>query len=400
MFTHPSRPVLGAAIALFLSIAAAGSASAATVTVDPGSVGGRCSDSRTAVEAQNPATPWCTLAKGLTAAPDGSTVQLRRGTYAATTVTGRHLVTGISVVPFPGEKPALRSLSMTQSDRFSFTGLTFWAGRFDGCRFITFSADEVINGGVFFLNGASLVVDHTVFHDMVDALVVRRSSAITVTDNVFRDNQHRTTAGGDGIQAADNLGMTIHGNSFLRLSNSLGHSDAIELLGANDNITMDGNLFRATRGLIVTIGAGGTGKQTKHLVITNNEWTQTPTWAINLTNAPGALLVNNTIWAAGHGVQLFGSTRASLYNNIISRLEGITVAVTADDYNLIAAGPIKGAHDKRGDPRFVSLTTPDFHLTAASPAVDAGTALFAPVLDRDGLGRVGAPDMGAYEFHP
>jgi hypothetical protein len=39
----------------------------------------------------------------------------------------------------------------------------------------------------------------------------------------------------------------------------------------------------------------------------------------------------------------------------------------------------------------------DFHLTAGSPAIDAGSAQYAPGTDRDGKARVGAPDAGAYE---
>ena len=40
----------------------------------------------------------------------------------------------------------------------------------------------------------------------------------------------------------------------------------------------------------------------------------------------------------------------------------------------------------------------DFHLLAGSPAIDAGSAQYAPPLDRDGKARNGAPDAGAYEF--
>jgi len=40
----------------------------------------------------------------------------------------------------------------------------------------------------------------------------------------------------------------------------------------------------------------------------------------------------------------------------------------------------------------------DFHLTHGSPAIDAADAFYAPIADRDGKGRVGKPDAGAYEF--
>jgi hypothetical protein len=42
--------------------------------------------------------------------------------------------------------------------------------------------------------------------------------------------------------------------------------------------------------------------------------------------------------------------------------------------------------------------TPDLHLTASLPEVDAADPEYAPPTDRDGNPRVGAPDAGAYEF--
>ena len=399
MYAHLSRLLLAAVAALYVSITAA--ATAATVNVDVQSVGGPCSDSRTAAQAQNPATPWCTLGKALVAAPDGSAIQVRAGTYAAASVTGRHLVSGISVAPFPGQRPIVKSLTLTQSDRFTFSGLTFQAVQLTTSRSIALTGDEITKGGLFATAPSALRVEDNVFHDGADGLVVRNGSDVTVRHNVFRDMPRRTTAGGDGIQGSGDTGLMVHGNTFLRLSNPLGHCDSIELLGSNDYVTLDGNLFRAARGPIITTGSGGTAALTKHLVVTNNELTQTPTWALNFVNTPGALVENNTIWAAGHGIMLTGGyTKVSFYNNIVSRLETVAARVAADDYNLIAVGPMTGAHDKRGDPRFLSQTLPDYHLTAASPAVNAGTAAFAPLLDRDGFGRIGAPDLGAYEFRP
>jgi hypothetical protein len=399
MYAHLSRLLAVAAAALYMSITAAGSASAATTNVDTQSLAGPCSDSRTALEAEDPTTPWCSLSKALTASPDGSSIVVRRGTYPATAVSGRHLVTGITVGPFPGEQPAVTSLSVKQSDRFAISGLKLQSVLLDTTRSISLTGNEITPGGVNALAPTGLLVSGNVFHDGTDGLIVNRGSDVSVLGNTFRDMPRRTNAGGDGIQGAYITGLTVRGNTFLRIANPLGHSDAIELLATNDFVTIDGNLFRATRGPIVTGGTGVTGKYTRHLVVTNNEMTQTPGWALNFTTTPGATVVNNTVWAAAHGIMLNGgSTRVTLYNNIVSRLEAAKYTVVADDYNLIAVGPMKGLHDKRGDPRFVSQTLPDYHLTAVSPAVDAGWDAQAPLLDRDGLPRIGAPDLGAYEL--
>jgi hypothetical protein len=40
----------------------------------------------------------------------------------------------------------------------------------------------------------------------------------------------------------------------------------------------------------------------------------------------------------------------------------------------------------------------DFHLRSDSIAINKGSATYAPARDKDGKARVGAPDVGAYEF--
>src|SRR5262249_26793693 len=53
------------------------------------------------------------------------------------------------------------------------------------------------------------------------------------------------------------------------------------------------------------------------------------------------------------------------------------------------------------NPGFAAAGSPSFnyHLTANSPAIDRAFGSNA-VVDLDGAGRVGVPDLGAYEFQP
>src|SRR3954469_12872312 len=143
MYAHPSRLLAVAVAALYMSITVAGSASAATTNVDAQSLAGPCSDIRTALEAENPATPWCSLSKALTTSPDGSSIVVRRGTYPATAVSGRHLVTGIAVQPFAGEQPVVTSLSLKQSDRFAISGLTLQSVQLDTAASISLTGNEI-----------------------------------------------------------------------------------------------------------------------------------------------------------------------------------------------------------------------------------------------------------------
>ena len=60
----------------------------------------------------------------------------------------------------------------------------------------------------------------------------------------------------------------------------------------------------------------------------------------------------------------------------------------------------QGEHSAYGDPLFHDAAGKDFHLSASSPAVDAGTASWSPPDDLEGRSRPagGTPDLGPYEY--
>lgn len=53
---------------------------------------------------------------------------------------------------------------------------------------------------------------------------------------------------------------------------------------------------------------------------------------------------------------------------------------------------------KNADPKFMSPTTYDFHLSSLSPAIGAGLAIYAPAYDILNISRDANPDIGAYEY--
>lgn len=103
----------------------------------------------------------------------------------------------------------------------------------------------------------------------------------------------------------------------------------------------------------------------------------------------------NNIFVLSHGMQAFvhrfGAKQTHDHNLYFS--------VDNSTKDPIPGTP--GAGDKVGDPLFINYAKRDYHLTAASPAVDAGIALgFTTDLDDKAVPAGKAPDMGAYEYTP
>jgi hypothetical protein len=103
-----------------------------------------------------------------------------------------------------------------------------------------------------------------------------------------------------------------------------------------------------------------------------------------------AVLKNNIFWNNGDD-DFFGG----LVGNTLAELSEETVGISyslIDDY----AGQASNIYT---DPLFVSAADNDYHLSDASPAIDAGTGDGAPSVDLDEISRPqgAAVDMGAYE---
>jgi len=70
------------------------------------------------------------------------------------------------------------------------------------------------------------------------------------------------------------------------------------------------------------------------------------------------------------------------------------------DHNLynVQSSNYYGTNSIYGSPCFVDPTNGDFHLMSNSPCINAGSSTFAPQTDYDGNSRVGAVDIGAFEY--
>ena len=124
-----------------------------------------------------------------------------------------------------------------------------------------------------------------------------------------------------------------------------------------------------------------------------------------LTASSGkATVANNIIWNSTPAFNLSGNAFGTLYTHVsYSDVQGGTNNASLGTKGLLIGGP----GNFNLDPRFVNAAATNFHLSAASPCIDAGTNLVGLLAtDLDGCPRpldgngdgMAVVDMGAFEF--
>jgi predicted outer membrane repeat protein len=122
----------------------------------------------------------------------------------------------------------------------------------------------------------------------------------------------------------------------------------------------------------------------------------------NLTNCT---VVRNTASTNG-GALYSANTSAKIINSILWENSPQEVYNDATSSPTITYSDVYGGYTGAGNvdasPAFVNIAIQDFHLTAASACIDAGSnaAPYLPLQDKDGNARIndGTVDMGAYEY--
>ncbi len=123
-------------------------------------------------------------------------------------------------------------------------------------------------------------------------------------------------------------------------------------------------------------------------------------------------IMNNTIYNCAHrGIYINNLNVSGIFirNNICShnRISQIDVKSSIIENVYVENNLIDGTNADNGNfpvfgsPSFADPFKGDFHLSAASPAIDRGSSVDAPVIDFDGIKRPQGRgwDIGAYEFN-
>jgi parallel beta-helix repeat protein len=392
------------------------------------------------------AAPWGTPAHAAEAAPVGSTIYLRAGTYAGFDVTR----SGLTFSSYPGEVATVSDPA--REDVIEFSGVTSGAVR----GLVVQGSTTQYGSGVKIDESSGVTVSaSTIRNNRTWGVVVVRSTNIRIEDNTITGNAN----GIEERYAAELVitGNRIHGNvtmvdpgrgrqgiNFYKSTGEITVSDNLlwdngthfEIYGAS-NLNITGNV--TWNGQVMETGTDGPacdGNRFTRNVGYRGDGFDGSANGLILRCASNMLVAHNTLDGFDQfaldivdgttGVPYGGSIeKLRVLNNVLSggraySIDSVLPPSVQIDYNLLYntgstavygdhlayvkwignLGTLEAftrrtgydAHGRFGDPSFVNRAASDYRLTAGSPAVDAGSEVLG-----DGHAGV-APDLGRFEL--
>jgi hypothetical protein len=219
-----------------------------------------------------------------------------------------------------------------------------------------------------------------------------------------------------GSDSTSSQGVVIAHTAIhdVRITSEGQHLECV--MSHSPGVTFRGNTFRNCGVFDISLGRGDWWGQPQYgnVTIENNLFGHTVdggaagdwhyyglAWWLETLN--GARVVNNT-FENSVSMDRADSGNGVWANNIGGGWECVPGVTYAGNVGKACSGqdkavnPSSSSYNRTAPMGWVNPGEFDFHITARSPAVDAGRVQYAPATDRDGRPRSGAPDAGAYEY--
>jgi hypothetical protein len=209
--------------------------------------------------------PASSIASAISAAPGGSTICLRSGTYPAIAASGIRKSPPVTVRSAPGGRATVKGIGLIDPSGLRFVGLHLVGGASisPSASNIQFVANDITGtGGIYFFGDYrigkrvdDMLIEGNDIHDL-DYTGTQETGygygieGVGDTRNVIvRDNTIKSPAS-DYIQSASPVGWVVDRNTFLGpslLGSHEDHQDLWQIFGGGRNITFTNNVARNTQ---------------------------------------------------------------------------------------------------------------------------------------------------------
>ncbi len=361
------------------------------------------SDSNAGTESK----PWKTIQRGADIAVGGDTVYVKDGVYYEAVKMRRSGSSGkyITFRNYPGDNPAV------DGSKISDEKLVWWYS--DGVRknYIEWDGIDVRNSkknGMWVVGTHNIIKNSKIHHNGTPNSTGHTGLQTTYTDNIVISNNEIYNNGWNGLSVENTSNAVIESNIVRDNSDHAGIN-----VFPSPGLSQSSQVANHIRfNLVYNNGTGIYSRYQFNNEISNNLIYNNKDGGIFFhTESSGSSnynsytkIYNNTIAGNGwHSIVSQGASYLTITNNIITSTS-ISLSgsghITTD--NLFYGTSESGSNAITGDPRFVNLSSGDYSLASASPAIDKGKDLTTEGITRDIIDKsrpqANGFDLGSYEY--